>query len=92
VKEPTVTAVAQIAERPTASGLYPRRWPAAVVMMLAVTMDLIDVTIVNVALPTIRRDFAGTAAMYPLAAATGRPAAEPCPPCGASEPCPAERG
>src|SRR5262245_14600457 len=35
---------------------YPRRWPAAVVMIVAVTMDLIDLTIVNVALPTIRTD------------------------------------
>jgi hypothetical protein len=29
-----------------------RRWPAAVVMVGAVLMDMIDVTIVNVALPT----------------------------------------
>src|SRR5215831_17707312 len=36
--------------------VYPRRWAAAVVMMVAALMDLIDVTIVNVALPTIRRD------------------------------------
>src|ERR687888_1425070 len=35
---------------------YPKRWLAAVVMMGAATMDLIDVTVVNVALPTIRRD------------------------------------
>ena len=35
---------------------YPRRWAAAIVMMIAALMDLIDVTIVNVALPTIRRD------------------------------------
>jgi hypothetical protein len=38
-----------------------KRWLAAVVMMVAVTMDLIDVTIVNVALPTIRRDLAASA-------------------------------
>ena len=66
-----MTAVAQISEKastpgpaapgPTGSGLYPRRWLAAVVMMLAVMMDLIDVTIVNVALPTIRRDLAASA-------------------------------
>ena len=42
--------------RPAASGRYPRRWLAAVAMMIAVLMDMIDVTIVNVALPTIRRD------------------------------------
>jgi hypothetical protein len=32
-------------------------------MMLAVMMDLIDVTIVNLALPTIRRDLAASAAV-----------------------------
>jgi EmrB/QacA subfamily drug resistance transporter len=35
---------------------YSRRWIAAVVMMVAAMVDLIDGTIVNVALPTIRRD------------------------------------
>src|SRR5581483_10116816 len=35
---------------------YPRRWLAAAVMIAAATMDLIDLTIVNVALPTIRTD------------------------------------
>src|SRR3954470_14928557 len=35
---------------------YPRRRLAAVVMIGAATMDLIDLTIVNVALPTIRAD------------------------------------
>ena len=35
---------------------YPRRWLAAVVMVGAVLMDMIDITIVNVALPTIGRD------------------------------------
>jgi MFS family permease len=35
---------------------YPRRWLAAAVMIVAATVDLIDVTIVNVALPTIRGD------------------------------------
>lgn len=35
---------------------YPRRWAAAVVMIVAALMDLIDVTIVNVALPTVARD------------------------------------
>jgi EmrB/QacA subfamily drug resistance transporter len=36
--------------------LYPRRWLAAAVMIGAATMDLIDITIVNVALPTIRSE------------------------------------
>jgi EmrB/QacA subfamily drug resistance transporter len=35
---------------------YPRRWLAAAVMIGAATMDLIDLTIVNVALPTLRTD------------------------------------
>jgi Major Facilitator Superfamily len=35
---------------------YPRRWLAAVVMIGAALMDMIDLTVVNVALPTIRRD------------------------------------
>jgi EmrB/QacA subfamily drug resistance transporter len=38
------------------SGAYPRRWAAAVVMIVAALLDLIDVTIVNVALPTVARD------------------------------------
>jgi EmrB/QacA subfamily drug resistance transporter len=37
-------------------GTYAQRWPAAVVMVGAALMDMIDVTIVNVALPTIGRD------------------------------------
>ncbi|WP_017238724.1 MFS transporter [Streptomyces sp. SS] len=32
---------------------HPRRWAAAVVMMVAALMDLVDVTIVNVALPSL---------------------------------------
>jgi EmrB/QacA subfamily drug resistance transporter len=35
---------------------YPKRWLAAVVMIGAAMMDLIDITVVNVALPTIQRD------------------------------------
>lgn len=35
---------------------YPRRWLAAIVMIGAAMMDLIDITVVNVALPTIRTD------------------------------------
>lgn len=36
---------------------YPERWPALFVMMLANFMNLLDVTIVNVALPSLQRDF-----------------------------------
>ena len=49
------------ASRTAVSGRYPRRWLAAVAMMIAVLMDMIDVTIVNVALPTIRRDLGASA-------------------------------
>jgi EmrB/QacA subfamily drug resistance transporter len=42
------------------SPAYPRRWLAAVVMIGAATMDLIDLTVVNVALPTIRDDLGAT--------------------------------
>jgi MFS family permease len=35
---------------------YPRRWYAAIVLLVAFLMDLVDVTIVNVALPSIQRD------------------------------------
>ena len=40
---------------------YPRRWLAAIVMITGALMDMIDVTIVNVALPTIRRDLHASA-------------------------------
>ncbi len=34
----------------------PRRWLALIVLLLAAVLDLVDVTIVNVAVPTIQRD------------------------------------
>ena len=40
---------------------YPRRWLAAIVMIVGALMDMIDVTIVNVALPTIRHDLHASA-------------------------------
>jgi EmrB/QacA subfamily drug resistance transporter len=40
----------------TEGALYPGRWLAAIVMVGAVLMDMIDITIVNVALPTIGRE------------------------------------
>src|ERR1700741_4305188 len=49
------------ASRTAFPGRYPRRWLAAVAMMIAVLMDMIDLTIVNVALPTIRRDLHASA-------------------------------
>ena len=47
--------------RPAATGGDPRRWLAAIVMIVGALMDMIDVTIVNVALPTIRRDLHASA-------------------------------
>jgi EmrB/QacA subfamily drug resistance transporter len=44
------------------TGEYPRRWLAAVTMIGAVLMDMIDITVVNVALPTIRRDLGASGA------------------------------
>lgn len=39
---------------PGLASSYPLRWAAAVVMLAGILMDLIDVTIVNVAVPSIR--------------------------------------
>jgi EmrB/QacA subfamily drug resistance transporter len=57
---------------------YPRRWLALAVLLLAMAMDLIDTTIVNIALPAIRDDLgAGPAELewivagYTLAFALG---------------------
>ena len=47
--------------RPAAADGDPRRWLAAIVMIVGALMDMIDVTIVNVALPTIRRDLHASA-------------------------------
>ncbi|MFD7440348.1 MFS transporter [Streptomyces sp. NPDC059909] len=41
--------------------LHPRRWAAAAVMMVAALMDLLDVTIVNVAIPSMGRDLGASA-------------------------------
>lgn len=40
----------------TTAAYDPRRWLALAVLLLAVVMDLIDITIVNIALPSIRDD------------------------------------
>jgi len=50
-----------VSGQPRASAGYPRRWLAAIVMITGALMDMIDVTIVNVALPTIRRDLHASA-------------------------------
>ena len=51
----TTSQVAVTGGQSTSAG-YPRRWLAAIVMIVGALMDMIDVTIVNVALPSIRRD------------------------------------
>jgi len=51
----TTSQVAVAGGQSTPAG-YPRRWLAAIVMIVGALMDMIDVTIVNVALPSIRRD------------------------------------
>jgi EmrB/QacA subfamily drug resistance transporter len=55
------TSRVAVTRRPAAAGGYPRRWLAAIVMITGALMDMIDVTIVNVALPTIRRDLHASA-------------------------------
>jgi EmrB/QacA subfamily drug resistance transporter len=55
------TSQVAVTGRPTAEGGYPRRWLGAIVMIVGALMDMIDVTIVNVALPTIRRDLHASA-------------------------------
>src|SRR5215472_14533939 len=50
-----------VTARPGVPAGYPRRWLAAIVMITGALMDMIDVTIVNVALPTIRRDLQASA-------------------------------
>src|SRR5262249_46905856 len=49
-------SIATVTSRPAAPPGYPRRWLAAIIMIVGALMDMIDVTIVNVALPTIRHD------------------------------------
>ena len=55
------TGQVAVTGRPAAAGGYPRRWLGAIVMIVGALMDMIDVTIVNVALPTIRRDLHASA-------------------------------
>jgi EmrB/QacA subfamily drug resistance transporter len=52
---------ASVGGRPSTQAGYPRRWLAVIVMIVGALMDMIDVTIVNVALPSIRRDLHASA-------------------------------
>ena len=56
-----MTSQAVLTGRPPVTSGHPWRWLAAVVMIVGALMDMIDVTIVNVALPTIRRDLHASA-------------------------------
>jgi EmrB/QacA subfamily drug resistance transporter len=51
-----MTRQAVATARSAAPAGYPRRWLAAIVMIVGALMDMIDVTIVNVALPSVHRD------------------------------------
>ena len=53
-----MTSDAQILARPVAMGdaADPRRWLTLIILLLAAFMNLLDVSIVNVALPSIRGD------------------------------------
>jgi EmrB/QacA subfamily drug resistance transporter len=62
---PSTTSVARPADSPddpSGLGSGQGRWLAVVVLMIASFMDLMDVTIVNVALPAMQRDLAASAA------------------------------
>ena len=56
--ETTMTSDAQILARPPAVGDSPdpRRWLTLVILLLAAFMNLLDVSIVNIAIPSIQRD------------------------------------
>src|SRR5215469_15016043 len=58
---PAGTAPAGTGQAGTGQAGYPGRWLAAIVMIVGALMDMIDVTIVNVALPTIRHDLHASA-------------------------------
>jgi EmrB/QacA subfamily drug resistance transporter len=53
-----MTSDAQILARPAATGDSPdpRRWLTLVILLLAAFMNLLDVSIVNIAIPSIQRD------------------------------------
>jgi EmrB/QacA subfamily drug resistance transporter len=53
-----MTSDAQILARPVAAGdgADPRRWLTLIILLLAAFMNLLDVSIVNIAIPSIQRD------------------------------------
>jgi EmrB/QacA subfamily drug resistance transporter len=56
----TATATLDTADAPDAAGVNPRRWLVLAVMCLSLLLIVMDNTIVNVALPTIRTDLGAT--------------------------------
>jgi len=50
------------ADAESATSSYRLRWVVAAVVLAAATMDLLDATIVNIAGPSIHRDWAGVPA------------------------------
>ncbi|MFE2062534.1 hypothetical protein ACFXDH_09025 [Streptomyces sp. NPDC059467] len=54
----------------TTPGAYPKRWAAAIVMIVAALMDMIDGSIVNTALPTIGRGLQADSAQLQSVAST----------------------
>src|SRR6202050_2310951 len=78
----STTEPLDLAGRRTEAGPDPRRWAALVVMLLAAFMNLLDVSIVNIAIPSIQRGLhasyadvqwtlAGYALSYALVLITG---------------------
>jgi EmrB/QacA subfamily drug resistance transporter len=55
-----MTTTAERSQSTEAAAPYPRRWLAFVIMMAAAFMDLVDATVVNIALPTLRTDLGAT--------------------------------
>jgi MFS family permease len=53
-----MTSDAQILAPPAAAGegADPRRWLTLIILLLAAFMNLLDVSIVNIAIPSIQRD------------------------------------
>src|ERR671922_1543982 len=49
-------AVARERRNPPAEELYARKWPIFLVTMIGLFMALIDVTIVNITIPTLQRE------------------------------------
>lgn len=73
-----MTTAQKASDSPTAKAVQPNRWVALSVLFLASFMNLIDISIVNVALPGIQADTGATAtqlewvaAIYVLALAVG---------------------